>query len=211
MKFVHISLIGMSGSGKSEWSIKLSEIGFKRFCCDDLIIEKLASELNRTDGTSMELGEWMGFPYDAHYKERESKYLTCEIEAMSEILDDLENYDKYIEKNIVVDTTGSVIYTGENTLKRLRRCTTVVHLSTPPEVQDLMLKAYIANRRPVLWMDLFKKDLNEENGETLARCYPKLLFHRERLYERYADVTIDYYKHYHDKFELDDFLNIDII
>jgi dephospho-CoA kinase len=29
-----LSLIGMSGSGKSSWSMKLSEIEFKRFCCD---------------------------------------------------------------------------------------------------------------------------------------------------------------------------------
>ena len=36
-----ISIVGMSGSGKTYWSKKLESEGFKRFCCDDLIEEKL--------------------------------------------------------------------------------------------------------------------------------------------------------------------------
>jgi len=66
---MRLSLIGMSGSGKSSWSIKLSELGFKRFCCDDMITEKLDRDLTRPDGTCMKLGEWMGFPYEPHYEE----------------------------------------------------------------------------------------------------------------------------------------------
>jgi shikimate kinase len=197
----------MSGSGKSKWSIELSGLGFKRFCCDDLITKKLASELTRTDGTIMEPGEWMGFPYELQYKERESKYLTCEIEVISEIVESIEK-NNHIEKNIVIDTTGSAIYAGEDILRRLRRCTTIIHLSTPPEVQELMLKAYLTNQRPVLWRDFFRKLPNEKNEEALARCYPKLLSRREHLYEQCKDMKIDYYTLNHHDFRVEDFLNI---
>ena len=203
---MRLSLIGMSGSGKSSWSIKLSEIGFKRFCCDDLITKKLASELTRSDGTTKELGEWMGFPYDPHYEKRESKYLACEIEVLTEIIEYLESDENQAVENIVIDTTGSAIYAGEEILKRLCLCTTVVHLSTPPEIRKLMLKSYLTNRRPVLWRGLFEKEPTEINEAALVRCYPVLLFSRERLYERISNVTIDYYTLNQDNFEVGDFL-----
>ncbi|MFC1813848.1 hypothetical protein ACFL03_14275 [Thermodesulfobacteriota bacterium] len=186
--------------------MKLSDLGFKRFCCDDLISKKLASELTRPEGSIMKPGEWMGFPYEPHYKTRESKYLACEIEALNDILDYLERNKNRIEQNIVVDTTGSAIYTGEVTLKKLRKHTTVVHLATPNEIQEQMLKAYMVNQRPVLWRDLFEKEPEEPNEAALTRCYPGLLSSRERLYERIADVTIDYYSLNQDGFEASDFL-----
>lgn len=204
---MQISLIGMSGSGKSSWSEKLSGIGFRHLCCDDLITQKLALELKGPDGAPMELGEWMGFPYEPYYQERESKYLAYEIEVLIQLIEFLEKVENRSEKKIVIDTTGSVIYTGEDLLKRLRRCTTIVHFATPPEVQDKMLKAYLNNRRPVLWREIFSKMPNETNDDALARCYPKLLIARERLYERYADVTIDYYRLNQEGFGLYEFLN----
>jgi len=191
---MHLSLIGMSGAGKSNWSMKLAENGFRRYCCDDLIKIKLDPELTGSDGTTMELGEWMGFPYESKYKERESKYLSYEIEVLTEILGIFESCGKQVEENIVIDTTGSVIYTGKESLKRLRRWTTIVHFSTPPEVQGQMLKTYLANQRPVLWREFFNKKPNETFEDAMARCYPRLLISRERLYERYADVAIDYHR-----------------
>ncbi|MBW1837487.1 MAG: hypothetical protein JRI99_11200 [Deltaproteobacteria bacterium] len=203
---MYLSLIGMSGVGKSSWSIKLAEIGFRHYCCDDLIKIKLAPELTGSDGTMMELGEWMGFPYESQYKERESQYLTYEIEVLTEILGILESCGKQVDENVVIDTTGSVIYTGEESLKRLRRCTTIVHFSTPPEVQGQMLKTYLANQRPVLWREFFNKEPNETFEDAMARCYPRLLISRERLYERYAGVAIDYYRLNQEGFGIFEFL-----
>jgi len=202
-----LALIGMSGSGKSIWSMKLSEHGFRRFCCDDMIAHKLVSELTRSDGTVMELGDWMGFPYEPSYRARESRYLACEIEVLNEILEHIERLDHRSDENIVVDTTGSAIYAGEDLLTRLGQCSTVVHLSTPSEVQDLTLKAYLANRRPVLWRDLFTKEPGESNRAALARCYPRLLAARAQLYKRYADVTIDHYTLNQQGFGVGDFLD----
>lgn len=202
-----LSLIGMAGSGKSYWSMKLVEHGFRRFCCDDLIAAKLDPELTRPDGTTMELGQWMGFPYEPQYRERESKYLACEIEVLAEILEYLESRKSNPEEKIVLDTTGSVIYTGERILRRLRRYTTVIYLSIPPEVRGQLLKAYVSNPHPMLWRNVFSKDPDETEQEALARCYPRLVVARERLYEHYANVSIDYYRRSEEGFGVSDLLN----
>lgn len=205
---MRLSLIGMSGSGKSYWALELDRRGFKRFCCDDLIAAELAPELSRPDGTVMSLGEWMGFPYEAHYEEREAKYLACEIEVLSRILEYLEHPEGAPDENLVVDTTGSVIYAGESILAGLRTYTTVVRIATPPEIQEQMLRAYMANQRPVLWRGLFSIQPNETNEEALVRCYPGLLAARELLYERHSDVTLDYYRASEAGFGVDDLLEL---
>jgi shikimate kinase len=205
---MRISLIGMAGSGKSYWSKKLAQHGFRRFCCDDLIAAKLASNLTGPDGTTMELGTWMGFPYERYYTKRESTYLTYEIEVLIEILEYLESHKKTLGENIVVDTTGSVIYTGEEILQKLCRYTTVIYLLTPPEVQEQLLNAYISKPHPMLWRDSFRKKTGETNQEALARCYPQLLSSREQLYVRYADVEIDYHRRNEKGFSVTDFLHV---
>ena len=203
---MRLSLIGMAGSGKSFWSKKLADIGFHRFCCDDLIEGKLSLELRKADGTSRSLAEWMGFPFEPHYRMRESRYLAYEIEVLTEILRGIESRQPDPEEKTVIDTTGSVIYTGEEVIAQLQRSTTVVHLQTPPEVKEHMLQVYVAQPRPVLWRDLFSKMPEESNEEALARCYPRLLSVRESLYGRYADVSIDYRKRNKEGFGIRHFL-----
>ena len=167
---------------------------------------KRDAELARADGTSRGLAEWMGFPYESKYRERESRYLDYEIEVLNRILGEIESLEERPAERMVIDTTGSVIYTGEEILGKLRRSTAVVHLSTPPEVKERMLQVYVAQPRPVLWRDLFNKRPEESNEEALARCYPVLLLTRERLYESYADITIDYHKRNEAGFGVNDFL-----
>ena len=203
---MYISLIGMSGCGKSHWSKEFAKHGFKRFCCDDLITEKLAGPLTRPDGSIMELGDWMGFPYQPQYEDREAKYLAYEIEVLEEVLNQLEHEESNRGKNIVVDTTGSVIYTEEENLKRLRRTTTIIHLETPPTVQETMLNKYLRNRRPVLWRGFFNQKPEETNDQALARCYPALLSHREKQYEKLAHTTISYKTINQDHFTVKDFI-----
>jgi shikimate kinase len=111
-------------------------------------------------------------------------------------------------ENVVVDTTGSVIYTGDALLNELCQQTTVVHMATPPEVQERMLELYLANMRPVLWQGMFEQRLGETDEAALARCYPALLSSRERLYERLADVTVGYEERNRTGFEVDDLLEI---
>ena len=189
---MRLSLIAMSGSGKSYWAKQLSGIGFKCFSCDEMIASNLSDELVKADGSIMPMGKWMGLPYRQGYLERESKYLAHEKQVLGKILETIDKNYGDPERNIVIDTTGSVIYTGEEILNKLRNYTTVVHMETPPRIQDQMYQAYLTRPRPVLWQGKFCKKPYEKNKEALTRCYAKLLAYRERLYKQYAHLTIEY-------------------
>lgn len=204
---MRFSLVGMSGSGKSFWSQKLFRYGFLRFCCDDLIAARLSPELEKKADSVAAVGRWMGFPFEPRYKEREAAYLACEMEVMTELLQQLGKREGSIGEKIVVDTTGSVIYVGEETLATLRNLTTIVHLATPLEIQKVMLEAYVKKPRPVLWREMFLKRSDEGDAQALARCYPKLLASRERRYEKLAHVTISYHHHRRTGFGVEDFLS----
>jgi shikimate kinase len=203
---MRLSFIGMAGTGKSHWSGKFAESGFTRFCCDDMIAAKLAPELKKIGGSKADMGKWMGFPYESQYKERESQYLTYEKEVLIEILSSIERGDYSSHEDIVIDTTGSVIYTGEAILNKLQSVTTVVHLTTPPEVRKTMLEAYLSDPGPVLWQAMYTERPGETTEEALGRSYSRLLITRENLYKQYADVRIDYYKRLDASFGVDDFL-----
>lgn len=187
-----LSLIAMSGSGKSYWSAKLAKYGFRHFDCDQMIAAKLGSALARTDGTLLSLGEWMGFPYQDGYQDRETQYLAYEKDVLAEIFAAIQNIAPDPQSKIVIDTTGSVIYTGEKCLDQLRRMTTVVYLEIPFEIKEQMLAAYRIDPRPVLWQGKFVRKPREKNTEALARCYAELLTERKRLYKHYAHVTIPF-------------------
>jgi shikimate kinase len=197
----------MSGTGKSHWSSRLVQRGFKLFCCDELIAEKLKPQLTTANGKMLSMGQWMGFPYETHYRQREAQYLRYEVEVLTEVLDYLEREPHAANQDTIIDTTGSVIYVGEALLERLRRLTTVVYLDTPLEVQKKMCSAYVANPPPVLWRDRFSQSPGESNRAALARSYPGLLAARTREYKKLADVTLDYYLLRQAGFSLDDFLN----
>jgi shikimate kinase len=203
---MRLSLIAMSGSGKSYWANQLAGIGFKCFSCDEMIASKLFDELVQADGSVVQLGKWMGLPYQQNYLERESKYLANEKQVLKEIFKIIENNYSDPESNLVIDTTGSVVYTGEEILNKLRKYTTVVYLATPLQIQDQMYRAYLARPRPVLWRGKFSKKSHEKNKEALARCYPELLSYRQRFYKHYAHITIDYDRYRKKGLNVTDFL-----
>lgn len=188
-----LSIVGMSGLGKSYWSKKLEGAGFRRFCCDDMITRKLDGVLTRPDGTPMDLGEWMGFPYTPGYRSRERTYLQKEAEVLKEIFDHIRRRSS--DENVVVDTTGSVIYTGHELVRTLRRLTRMVHLRTTPSAIQEMLSAYLASPRPVIWGEIYTRREGESNEASLGRCYPSLLSYREALYRRWADISVEYETH----------------
>ena len=192
-RYPRITLIGMSGLGKSYWSKVLEAEGFKRFCCDDMIAERLGELLHRSEGKTVDLGKWMGFPYDSGYREREKVYLSLEVEVLKDILTYLE--DAGNGERIVLDTTGSAPYAGESIMNRLSQSTTVIHLATSEAVLSEMLERYIRHPRPVLWGDRFTKKPSETDHEALKRSYESLLTFRESLYKHYAHHTIPYEAH----------------
>ncbi len=204
-----ISLIGMSGSGKSYWSEKLARRGFTRFCLDALIMEKLSGELRRGDESTLTLGEWMGFPFQEGYLEKEKLYLSIEKQIMAEILDRMDKSAcAGSGENVVVDTTGSVIYTGEDLLERLRSLTTIIYFTVPVVIREAMLRQYMLNPRPVLWRGLFGIEPGESVEDALFRSYNALLDSREVLYRELANIEIDYFTRNNPDFRISNFLEI---
>jgi hypothetical protein len=85
-----------------------------------------------------------------------------------------------------LDTTGSVVYTGEEICRRMQNLTTVVYLRASAEEEKLLIARYLSDPKPVLWGDHFERLPGESTLDAIAGCYPKLLTYRKQLYERYA-------------------------
>jgi shikimate kinase len=187
-KPLRLAFIGMSGAGKSFWSKRLAAGGYTAISCDDQIEKKLASRLGAGGYAGINgVAAWMGWPDSATYPERESEYLTEEIGTLDEVLTQLER-DR--EKSLVLDTTGSVIYTGNNLLMRLRRQMTVVYLAASAEERQLLIARYLNDPKPVLWRGAFQPRAGESPRETVARCYPALIVARRQSYEALAHCTL---------------------
>jgi shikimate kinase len=179
-----LSLIGMSGAGKSHWAQKLASAGLRVISIDNRIEKKLSSEL--AAGGYKGIGgvaAWMGWPDQPAYREREQKYLKFEIESMGEALDEIETSG---DEGILLDTTGSAVYTGDAMCRRLQALTTVAYLAAPAAEEQTLIARYLSDPKPVLWGDQFVQRPGESAKEAVARCYPQLIAHRKKLYERYA-------------------------
>src|ERR1700736_238830 len=184
---LRVALIGMSGAGKTFWARRLAESGRPSISCDDRIEARLRSRLavGGSAGTNG-VAAWMGWPDSDSYLERESEYLAEEIGALDELLTELERDSS---RELVLDTTGSVIHTGNNLLMRLRRQMTVVHLATTPMEQQLLIERYLHDPKPVLWRGAFRAKTGESPRETVARCYPTLTAARRQSYEALAHCS----------------------
>ena len=166
-----LALIGMSGSGKTFWANKLAGCGYRLISCDDRIEQKLAAELSAAGYRGIGgVAAWMGWPDTTAYRDREQKYLQCEIEVIREILAELARAH---EEKIVVDTTGSVIYTGKEFCQELRQQATVVYLEASPEEQATLIDRYLRDPKPVLWREQFqqrKEETPRNSSNTAGPC-----------------------------------------
>jgi shikimate kinase len=187
-KPLRLALIGMSGAGKTFWTKKLAEKGIPAVFCDDRIEQRLASQLAPGGYSGISgVAAWMGWPTSSTYAEREAEYLAEEIHTLDEVLQKLE---KEPAASLVLDTTGSVIYTGNHLLMRLRRQMTVVYLAATAKEQQLLIERYLNDPKPVLWRGAFQAKSGETPRETVARCYPALIEARRRSYEALAHCTM---------------------
>src|SRR5260370_38145846 len=142
-KPLRLALIGMSGAGKTFWTKKLAASGVPALSCDDLIEQKLAPRLAAGGYAGINgVALWMSWPDNPTYGQRESDYLTEEIHTLDEILAELE---KRRENSLVLDTTGSLIYTGNNLLMRLRRQMTIAYLAASPQAQPRLIERYLSD------------------------------------------------------------------
>jgi hypothetical protein len=178
----------MSGTGKSFWTKRLAMAGHASICCDDRIEQRLRSRLEISGYTGINgVASWMGWPDSATYAQREAEYLAEEIATLDEVLTELER-DR--SRELILDTTGSVIYTGNNLLMRLRRQMTIVYLAGTPQEQDLLIERYLNDPKPVLWRGAFQSKQGETPRETVARCYPTLIAARRQSYQALAHCSV---------------------
>lgn len=181
---IKISLIGMSGAGKSHWAQKLAAAGFRVISIDDRIEKRLASDL--AAGGYRGIGgvaAWMGWPDQPSYREHEEKYLECEKQSMEEALDEIQASG---QDGAILDSTGSVVYTGDTICRRMQALATVIYLEASPAEEELLISRYLSDPKPVLWGDQFEQRPGESTQAAIARCYPRLIAHRKKLYEHYA-------------------------
>lgn len=188
---MRIALIGMSGAGKSYWSHRLAQSGFKCFGCDDVIGRELVRRLDLADSSIAGVGRWMGFPYEDGFEDREAQYLELERRVLDRFLSELELGPDDPAASCVIDTTGSVVYLDDELLGRLCRASVVVYLVSPPDQRQDLLAAYRACPRPVVWQGHFRPSPGEDRAAALARCYMALVDDRDRRYRRYAHLTIE--------------------
>jgi shikimate kinase len=192
-KPLRLALIGMSGSGKSHWTKNLAAAGCPTVSCDDQIEARLTPTLKAAgySGRSYSgvngVAAWMGWPDSSSYAQRESEYLTQEIAVLDEFLSGLEKDSK---RSLVLDTTGSVIATGNHTLHRLRRQMTIVYLAASRDEVQLLVQRYLQEPKPVLWQGAFRPNPGETPQQTVIRCYPLLIAARRQSYEALAHLTL---------------------
>jgi shikimate kinase len=186
-KPLRLALIGMSGVGKTYWAKQLA-VEYPAISIDDRIETRLATELQKSNFHGINgVAAWMGWPDSPTYAERESQYLAEEIASMDEVLSDLE---KDPASGLILDTSGSVIHAGNNVLFRLRKLMTVVYLEASPEAQQLLVRRYLDDPKPVLWRGVLRARARESAKETVARCYPALIEARRQSYEALAHHTL---------------------
>ena len=187
-KPLRLALIGMSGAGKSYWTTRIAAAGYPAISCDTQIEDRLKPVLEAGGHRGINgVAAWMGWPHLSTYAEREAAYLSEEIAVLDEVLTGLE---KKPEQDLVLDTTGSVIYVGNHLLHRLRRQMLVVYLAASRAEQQLLIQRYLEDPKPVLWRGAFQARAGEAPRDTVARCYPALLAARRQSYEALAHCSI---------------------
>ena len=192
---MRLSLIGMSGAGKSYWSRRMEYHGYRRFSCDEMIAELLGPELQIIGKPTQNLAKWMGQPYSVGYAEAEALYLQLEGIVIMKICDELENFS---EKNtpLVVDTTGSLVYLEKKLLQRLHSLTQTVHLKLPTERHEQLFEAFLNDPKPMIWKGKYIPQEGENPEDTLRRSYRELISFRNERYTSMAKCNLDYSFHH---------------
>lgn len=198
----------MSNVGKSVWSKRLEEHGFIRFGCDDFILAQLAKQgtISGEDDLSS-LAQWLGFPFDTQYAAASKQYLELEERSLTTALDYIEsNQSKLKYSNVVLDTTGSLVYASQKIHDRLQKLTEVVHLLRSDQSLDEKFDIYMQEPKPVIWGDAFSMKEKESSTQALKRSYKSLLDYRTKKYLDLARSTLCLNRYKNDNWHVADFL-----
>jgi shikimate kinase len=209
----HWGFIGMSGIGKSHWTKQLSQIGFSTIDCDAEVIKEVSKQAQMPFSTLSEAGTWLQLPHQEGYENREALFMKCEKQVIEQLLDTKfnnlvnNNLEKHIENSrYIVDMGGSVIYTGDEVLAKLKNNLLLIFFDASEEVYEQMLASYFANPCPVLWKGQFKQQEGQSIADTFSSCYANLINYRRKMYLELADIVIPYNVHRQANWKAEDFL-----
>lgn len=175
---LRICFIGMSNIGKSHCSRLLrDEFGFDVYEVDAEI--QAAMDIPDMEDAST----WMGYPYEEKYTANEKFYLELEVEKTKADLSNLNG-------NLVMDTTGSVIYLDGEIHTWLKNNFLLVSFDVSHDMIEDMMTEFFRSPKTVVWGDSFSQQPGEKNREALKRCYPNLLENRISRYRDLTDVTM---------------------
>ena len=177
-----ITLIGMSGMGKTYRSLQLASLGFSRLSSDDYVSAHLGS-LPSIGAAGV--AAWMGQPYEPQHAARSAQYLALEEESIQTFL-------TAHRINTIIDTTGNFIHLSPRTIEHLKQQTLIVYLEANQSMKEKLFHIYITDPKPVVWNNCFYRLPDESDREALKRCYPDLLTCRAARYAALADVTLPY-------------------
>lgn len=177
---LRLAFVGMSNAGKSYRARALAQdAGFKWHHVDGEIQHTLGI------GSMDEISAWLGYPDSQTYPERERQYLAAE-----NLNTKLDTHDTD-SKNLVFDTTGSVIYLPADTIRWLKESCLMVNLAVSEDKMDAMMRKFFDEPKPLIWSGFFVPVEGESEHETLSRCYPLLLHDRLAQYAALGHITID--------------------
>ncbi len=176
---LRLAFVGMSNVGKSQRALSLAQdCNFFHHNVDKRIAKDLG--FNHVD----EVGGWLGYPDTPEYGEREKQYL--DLEQTHTNLRTLDTDGK----NLVFDTTGSVVYHCEDILNWLRDNTLIVYLSIGEDDMEEMMERFFKNIKPLVWGDMFVKEEGQSVEDAIRASYPTLLQYRVGKYAELAHITI---------------------
>jgi len=177
---LRISFVGMSNCGKSYRSkILARDSDFFWYRVDGDIQKSLDLE------NEEEIASWLGYPTSPTYLERERKYIELENEFTGQAAMQSPG------KNLVFDTTGSVIHLDSSVLGLLKENTLVVHLDVGDESLENLIDQFFKMPKPVAWSGYFNQNEGESEESSLRRCYPILLTERLKRYRTLANININ--------------------
>ena len=173
-----LAFIGMSNIGKSYTAMRLAtKYDFNLIEVDKIIWENLGHD-------SMDaFAKWQGHPYSEGYAEREKHSIALETKATREAL-------QITQRNPIIDTTGSVIYTDEAVLNALRQDYYIVYIEAMKDHIERLKVQYFKHPKPLIWAGHYKKIDGKTETESILECYPKLLTSRGKAYAKHADTTL---------------------
>jgi len=175
---LRLCFIGMSNIGKSYCSQLLeTHFNFDRYEVDGEIQKQIGAD-GMNDASS-----WMGYPFESKYQANEKSYLSLEVEKT-----ELDLSEK--SGNLVMDTTGSVIYLNPKVRAYLEQNYLIVSFDVSQSMIDDMMGEFFRSPKTVVWGNAFNQKENEQGMDALRRCYPGLLEDRITRYRALADVTI---------------------